>query len=96
MAEEKKEGEKKKARVPTAKKRAKQAQKRQLLNSAFKSKVSTAIRSYKEAVAAGNKEAMKEKLNTAQSLIDKGVKTGKFSVNKAARTKSRLAHRLPA
>lgn len=94
MAEEKKENAKKKARVPTAKKRAKQALKRQTLNSAFKSKVNTAIRSYKEAVAAGNKEAMTEKLSKAQSLIDKGVKTGKFSVNKAARTKSRLAHRL--
>lgn len=95
MAEAKKEGAPK-TRISSAKKRAGQALKRQARNSTFKSKVNTAIRSFKEAVATGKVEEMKAKLNVVYSLIDKGVKTNKFTTNKAARTKSRLTNRLPA
>lgn len=90
MAEEKKEGEQKKQRTPTAKKRDRQNAAARLRNRSFKSKVHTAIRSFEDAVTKGDKSAMQQTLSDVFSLMDKGVKTGCFKLNKAARTKSRL------
>ena len=96
MAEEKKaEGapaaeKKKNGRIPSAQKRNKQSLKARLRNRSFKATVSTAIRSFEDAVAKGDKAVMKEHLKSLYSLMDKGVKTGRFKLNKAARTKSRL------
>ncbi|MGH7890603.1 MAG: 30S ribosomal protein S20 [Thermodesulfobacteriota bacterium] len=105
MAEEKKEaapqkgapGEKEKkknGRTPSAKKRHTQSLKARLRNRGFKATVTTAMRSFEEAVAKGDKTVMKEKLNSLYSLLDKGVKTGRFKLNKAARTKSRLTSKI--
>lgn len=80
----------KKPRLSSAKKRHLQSKKRQSRNRAFKSSVSTAINNYKEIAAKGSPEEAKKSLNSVYSLIDKGVKTGRFKLNKAARTKSRL------
>jgi small subunit ribosomal protein S20 len=96
MAEEKKAGgapaadKKKKARITSAQKRNKQSLKARLRNRSFKATVTTAIRSFEEAVAKGDQTMMKERLSALYSLMDKGVKTGRYKLNKAARTKSRL------
>lgn len=88
MAEEGKKDTKKK--VPTALKRIKQDKKRHLHNRSFKSRVRTAIRAFESALTEKDKEKMQTALNSVYSLMDKGVKTGIYKKNKAARTKSRL------
>lgn len=91
MAKDKEEV--KKVKRPTALKRDIQNEKKRLRNKAFKSQVRTAIRNFEEIVSKGEAEAVKEKLDAVYSLMDKGVKRGVFKINKASRTKSRLAAR---
>lgn len=92
-----KAGDKKaKPRTPSAKKRDLQSFKRQVRNNSFKATVRTAIRAFEQSVAQGDKAVMIQKLNAVYSILDKGVKTNKFKINKAARTKSRLTSRVPA
>jgi small subunit ribosomal protein S20 len=88
-----KEGEKKKSRVPQAKKRDLQNEKRRFANRVFKSQVRTAIRKFEEAVSGKDKSQINESLSAVYGLMDKGVKHGIFKINKASRTKSRLAAR---
>ena len=83
--------EDKNSKIPSAQKRDSQNKIKQLRNHSFKAKVKTAIRSFEEAVASQPKNVVMEKLNAIYSLIDKGVKTHKFTPNKASRTKSRLS-----
>ena|SRR5690348_16872977 len=102
MADEKKPApaaEKKKSegpqKRPSALKRDLQNEKRRLSNRSYRAKVLTAIRGFEHGIA--EKEAadtMKQKLSSIFSLMDKGVKHGVFKVQKAARTKSRMAARL--
>lgn len=94
MAEEKKDAKKKGGRISSAQKRDKQNAKRRLANRAFKATVRTAIRSFDTSLAGNDRADMQAKLNEVYSLVDKGVKTGRFKLNKAARTKSRLTSRL--
>ena len=96
MAEEKKEaGKKEKSQhISSARKRDKQSAKRRLDSQSFKASVRTAIRSYEASLAGSDKSVMQTELNQVYSLMDKGVKTGRFKLNKAARTKSRLSSRL--
>ncbi|CCB87387.1 MULTISPECIES: 30S ribosomal protein S20 [Parachlamydia] len=82
---------KKKERVPTPLKRDLQNEKRRLRNKAFKSSVRTAIRQFEETVAKKDPALITERLNEVYSLMDKGVKKGVYKLNKASRTKSRLA-----
>lgn len=95
MAEAKKEAKKadekkKNERKPSALKRDQQADKKNLLNRAFKAKVRTAILSLEGSIAQKETDAAKKKLNDLFSLMDKGVKKGVFKKNKASRTKSRF------
>lgn len=95
MAEEKQATEKKaKKRISSAQKRDKQGEKRRLANRGFKSKVKTAVRSYETALTGSDQAVIQTQFNQVCSLMDKGVKTGCFKVNKAARTKSRLSSRM--
>ena len=99
MADQKPAAEKKKPegpqRRPSALKRDLQSEKRRLRNRSYRAEVLTAIRgletgiSQKEAPA-----ALQQKLSSLFSLMDKGVKRGVFKVQKASRTKSRMAARL--
>ena len=82
MAKEKEE--KKKVKRSTAKKRIIQSEKKRQHNKAFRSKVSSAMRSF---------DKKPESLSSLYSLVDKGVKTGVFKRNKANRLKSKLATR---
>ncbi len=89
MAEEQ---DKKTAKVkrPTALKRDIQSEKKRLAHRSFKAEVSTAIRDFKE-LADKKDAASQEKLAAVYSLMDKGVKTGVYKLNKASRAKSRLS-----
>ncbi len=79
---------------PTALKRDLQNVKRNERNTAFKSKVKTAIRSLKKSISEkSNAEAVKEKFNLINSLLDTGSKKGIFKKNKASRVKSKM-HKL--
>ncbi len=88
----KEQAPKKKERRPSALKRDLQAEKARLRNKMFRSKVKTAIRRYNDEMS--NPESAKTHLNEVYSLMDKGVKKGVYTRNKASRTKSRLAVKL--
>jgi len=90
MANEKKQ-ENKKVKKPTALKRDIQSEKRRQHNRQFRACVKTAMKALESAVKSNEQETKKEKLNEVFSLMDKGVKTGVFTKNKANRTKSRIA-----
>jgi small subunit ribosomal protein S20 len=83
------ETEKKKVKVPTAKKRDIQNKKRNLRNKAFKSKVRTALNSLKDAITKKDDKIINEKLSLVYSLVDKGTKKGIYTKNQAARMKSK-------
>lgn len=82
-----------KARRPTPLKRDMQAEKRRLRNKAFKSSVRTAVRHFDESIAKGDAASIQEQLAAVYSMMDKGVKRGVYKLNKASRTKARLAAR---
>lgn len=85
-----------KVKSPTPLKRDIQNEKRRLRNKAFKSSLRTAVRQFEEALPKGEDAAIKEYLNNVYSMMDKGVKRGIYKLNKASRTKSRLAARAVA
>jgi small subunit ribosomal protein S20 len=89
----KEEAAKAKVKRPTPLKRDIQNEKRRLRNKAFKSSVRTAMRHFDEALPKGDKALVKQHLDAVYSLMDKGVKSGVYKLNKASRTKSRLAAR---
>jgi small subunit ribosomal protein S20 len=95
MAEEK-ESSKKKVKRPTAKKRDIQAEKRRVKNKAFRSQVLSVVRSLESAIKSNEAEAMKLKLAEVYSLMDKGVKTGIYKINKASRVKERFTRDVKA
>jgi small subunit ribosomal protein S20 len=90
MAKEKKAEKKKR---PTALKRDMQSEKSRIHNKQFRSRVNTAIRGFENALTTKDPVATKDTLSGVYSLIDKGVKTGIFKINKANRMKSRLTLR---
>ena len=93
MAEKK---EAKKTKRPTALKRDIQNVRRRQQNRIFKSQVRSAIRALKDGIAKNETASLPDLLNTAYSLMDKGVKNGVFKKNKADRTKSRLTANIAA
>jgi small subunit ribosomal protein S20 len=82
---------KKKEKRSTALKRDLQSEKRRLSNKTYKSRVRTSIRAFQESISKGDSVVTTAKLNEAYSILDKCVQKGVFKLNKAARTKSRLA-----
>jgi small subunit ribosomal protein S20 len=82
-----------KTKRPTAKKRDLQNSKKRLQNKAFKSQVRTAIRNFEGALPEKDATKISAALKDIYGLMDKGVKRGVFKLNKASRTKSRLAAR---
>lgn len=98
MAEDKAPKEKKKAegkvKQPSAKKRDLQNEKRRLRSRSCRAEILTSIRSLEAAVSKKESpDTIKTKLSEIYSLMDKSVKKGIFKIQKAARTKSRLAAR---
>jgi small subunit ribosomal protein S20 len=84
------------ANTASAKKRARQAQKRYLRNKAHRSRVRTVVRKVLRAIEAGNLELAREAYRQAVPVIDSMVNKGILHKNNAARKKSRLSARLKA
>ena len=78
------------ANHPSAIKRYRQSQKRQLINSKNGSKLKTQLKKLKTAIATKKSGDARELLPATFSLIDKSVQKGVIKKNTAARYKSRL------
>ena len=79
------------ANIKSQKKRALTNAKKNLQNTAEKSRLKTSIKNVIKAVEAGNKEEAVKAFNTCNSLLDKAVFEHIKHKNYAARQKARLA-----
>ena len=84
------------ANSPSAKKRARQTERRTEVNKARRSRIRTFIRKVEEAIASGDQPAAATALKAAQPEIMRGVTKGVTHQNTASRKVSRLAARVKA
>ncbi len=84
------------ANSPSAKKRARQADRRTVINKARRSRLRTFIRKVEEAIVSGDRSAALEALRVAQPEIVRGANKGVLHRNTASRKVSRLHHRVNA
>lgn len=84
------------ANIASARKRARQAEKRRQHNASLRSELRSAIRNVKKAITAGDKKAARTVLQDAASTIDSIADKHIIHKNAAARHKSRLAARIKA
>ncbi|HEU0203109.1 MAG TPA: 30S ribosomal protein S20 [Burkholderiaceae bacterium] len=84
------------ANTKQARKRAHQAVVRNAHNAAMRSRLRTAIKSVRKAIAAGDKKAATDVFQQATSIIDSLADKRITHKNTAARNKSRLAAALKA
>ena len=84
------------ANTKSAKKAARQAERRTLINKARRSRVRTYVRKVEEAIASGDKEAANEALRVAQPEIMRSASKGIIHKNTASRKISRLSARIKA
>jgi small subunit ribosomal protein S20 len=82
------------ANSPSAKKRARQIDRRTVVNKARRSRVRTFIRKVEEAIVSGDQSAALEALRVAQPEIIRGANKGILHANTASRKVSRLHHRI--
>ncbi len=80
----------------SALKRARQTETRTTANRANKSRLRTALRGLREAIAKGDKEAAKTGYRSTVSVLDKAVQKGVVHKNTASRYKARLNARVKA
>lgn len=79
-----------------SKKRARQADARQDVNKARRSRIRTYLRKVEEALASGNQDAAAAALRVAQPELARGVTKGVMHKNTVARKMSRLSSRVKA
>ncbi len=79
------------ANIASARKRARQDALRNAHNSSLRSRLRTAIKSVRKAIATGDKPTATKSLQAAQSVIDRIADKKIVHKNAAARYKSRLA-----
>ena len=79
------------ANIASAKKRARQSEARRLHNASLRSRMRTAVKRVRKAIAEGNKEQAQQALRLATSVLDSTAGKGIVHKNMAARNKSRLA-----
>lgn len=84
------------ANIASARKRARQAEKRRLHNASLRSELRSAIRNVRKAIAGGDKKAARTVLQKASSVIDSIADKRIIHKNTAARQKSRLSARIKA
>ena len=84
------------ANTPQSKKRARQADARQDVNKARRSRIRTFLRKVEEALASGNQDAAAAALRVAQPELARGVTKGVMHKNTVARKMSRLSSRVKA
>ncbi len=82
------------ANTKSAKKAARQAERRTAINKARRSRVRTYVRKVEEAIASGDKSAADEALRAAQPEIMRGAQKGILHKNTASRKISRLSARI--
>ncbi|MEM6821712.1 MAG: 30S ribosomal protein S20 [Verrucomicrobiota bacterium] len=82
------------ANSKSAEKRSRVSQRRREINRRKVSKARTLAKSVHGLVDEGKKEEAAKSLASVQSAVDKAVKCGAMSPNKAARTKSQIAKSL--
>ncbi len=84
------------ANTKSAKKAARQAERRTEINKSRRSRLKTFVRKVEEAIAAGEKEAAAVALREAQPEIQRSASKGIIHKNTAARKISRLSQRIKA
>jgi len=84
------------ANIKSAKKRARQAVKRNARNSSARSALRTAVKKVVNAIAAKDKVAAEAAYKTAEPILDRESSRGLIHKNKAARHKSRLSAHIKA
>ena len=84
------------ANIASARKRARQAEKRRQHNAAQRSELRSAIRNVRKAIEAGDKKAARTVLQRTTGVIDSIADKNIIHKNAAARHKSRLAARIKA
>ncbi len=84
------------ANTAQSKKRARQADARQDVNKARRSRIRTFLRKVEEALTAGNADAAATALAAAQPELMRGVTKGVLHKNTASRKMSRLTSRVKA
>ncbi len=80
----------------SALKRARQTEKRTDFNRANRSRLRTALRRFRTALASGNRENAQQMFSETVAALDKAAKKGAIHKNTASRYKSRLHARLNA
>ena len=80
----------------SALKRARQTETKTTRNRANKSRLRGALRSLREAIAKGDKDAAQTAYRATVSVVDKGVQKGVLHKNTASRYKARLSARVKA
>lgn len=78
------------ANSASARKRARQAEKRRDHNMALRSRMRTYMKKVLNAIAAGDKDKAQAAFKEAVPMMDSGVTKGLMHKNKAARHKSRM------
>lgn len=71
-------------------------EKARLRNKSVKSSLKTAVRSFREAADAGDREGAESKMRAASRALDKAVSKGVIHANQAANKKSAMAKRAGA
>ncbi len=84
------------ANTTSAKKAARQAEKRTLINQSRRSRMRSFVRKVEEAIAAGDKDAANLALREAQPQIMRSASKGIIHQNTASRKISRLSARIKA
>lgn len=84
------------ANIKSQMKRIKTNEKARLRNQSVKSSVKTAIRRFREAVDAGDKDKALELQREAARKLDKAASKGVLHANQAANKKSAMAQRINA
>ena len=84
------------ANIASAKKRARQAEKRRLQNASSRSMLRTYLKKVTAAIESGDKEAAASAYKEALPIIDRMANKGLLHKNKAARHKSHLSTQIQA
>ncbi|HEX6004671.1 MAG TPA: 30S ribosomal protein S20 [Burkholderiales bacterium] len=84
------------ANIASARKRARQSEKRRQHNASLRSEFRSAVKRVKKAIEAGDKAQASDVLRQATSVIDSIADKNIIHKNKAARHKSRLAAAIKA
>ena len=80
----------------SALKRARQTERRTAVNRSNTSRLRTALRTLRETIAKGDKQAAEKTYRLTVSALDKAIQKGSLHKNTAARYKSRLSARVNA